>query len=117
MIATGASPFVPPELLPVPESPHSSDSPSLPREYTFLTSQTFFNLTELPPRLVVIGSGPIGLELAQSMARMGSRVTCLERGDKLMGKEDQDAVAILQKQLIEDGSIHLPKFVDFLTIY
>ena len=42
-------------------------------------------------------------KLAQSMARLGSRVTCLERADRLMPREDPDAVAVLMKQLLEDG--------------
>ena len=64
MIATGASAAIPPV-------------PGL-RECPHLTNSNFFNLEELPPRMVVIGCGPIGLELSQSMARFGSRVICLE---------------------------------------
>lgn len=41
------------------------------------------------------------------MARLGSRVTCLERGDRLMCREDPDAVAVLQKQLLEDGTLSI----------
>lgn len=87
MIATGASAFVPPVLNDVPH----------------LTNANFFNLTELPPRMVVIGSGPIGLELAQAMAVFGCEVTCLERGGQILPKEDQDAAKVLSEQLVRDG--------------
>lgn len=87
MIATGASAFVPPALVNVPH----------------LTNANFFNLTTLPPRMVVIGSGPIGLELAQSMAVFGCQVTCLERGRQILTKEDPDAAEVLASQLEKDG--------------
>lgn len=68
MIATGASPYIPHELLPTQSHDSSKNhSPSNNCKFDggrpFLTSQSFFNLTELPPRLLVIGSGPIGLEV------------------------------------------------------
>lgn len=52
----------------------------------------------------VVGCGPIGLELAQSMARLGSKVVCFERGSTLLPREDPDAAQLLQKQLLEDGT-------------
>lgn len=89
VVATGASPAVPPiDGL---------------REAPFLTNLTIFNLTELPPRLCVIGAGPIGLELAQAMARFGSKVTVFVRGKELLPKEDRDAAVIVQESLIDDG--------------
>lgn len=64
MIATGASPYIPHELLPTESNGSTkNDSQSNYNGRSFLTSQSFFNLTELPPRLLVIGSGPIGLEV------------------------------------------------------
>lgn len=101
MIASGASATIPP-IPGLKYVPH-------------LTNSNFFNLTERPESMIVIGCGPIGLELAQCMARFGSEVTCLERGPHLLSREDPDAAAILQEQLIEDGVIiHLN--VKFLNI-
>ena len=73
------------------------------RDVPFLTNATFFNLTELPRRFGVIGTGVIGLELAQSMARFGSQVTVMGRSGKILEKEDREAVEIVQNQLVEDG--------------
>lgn len=89
VIATGASASIPP-------------IPGL-KDVKFLTNATFFNLTELPKRFGVIGTGVIGLELAQSMARFGSQVTVFGRSGKILEKEDRDAVEIVQHQLVEDG--------------
>lgn len=69
----------------------------------YLTNETVFSLTELPPRLAVIGSGPIGCELSQAFARLGSRVTVIERGSRILGREDLDAAAILEKAFGRDG--------------
>ena len=89
MIATGASAAIPP-VSGLSESPH-------------LTNSNFFNLTALPPRMLVIGCGPIGLELSQSMCRFGCDVTCLEMGPRLLPREDPDAANILKQQLDADG--------------
>ncbi|DBA68959.1 TPA: class-I pyridine nucleotide-disulfide oxidoreductase [Trebouxia sp. C0005] len=69
----------------------------------YLTNATIFNLTELPARFGVIGAGPIGLELAQCMARFGSKVTVFAKSGEILGKEDRDAAALLYKQLQADG--------------
>lgn len=69
----------------------------------YLTNETVFSLTELPSRLAVIGSGPIGCELAQAFARFGSRVTMIERGQRILGREDVDAANILQSAFAADG--------------
>jgi pyruvate/2-oxoglutarate dehydrogenase complex dihydrolipoamide dehydrogenase (E3) component len=69
----------------------------------YLTNETVFSLTELPLRLAVIGGGPIGAELAQSFARLGSTVTLLEMGDRLMPRDDADAAAIVTRSLTRDG--------------
>lgn len=71
----------------------------------YLTNETVFSLTSLPPRLAVIGSGPIGCELAQSFARFGSQVTVLEQSDHILGREDHDAALIVQKALERDGVV------------
>lgn len=69
----------------------------------YLTNETLFSLTELPPRLVVIGGGPIGCEMAQSFARLGSRVTQIERSSHIMPREERDAAEIVQSEMIRDG--------------
>ncbi len=72
-------------------------------ECGFLTNETVFSLTELPSRLAVIGGGPIGAELAQSFARLGSQVTLLEMNDRLMPRDDADAANTVTQSLIRDG--------------
>ena len=69
----------------------------------YLPNATVFNLTELPPRLGVIGAGPIGLELAQAFQRLGSKVTVFSRSDNILPKEDPDAAKIVEKSLLRDG--------------
>jgi pyruvate/2-oxoglutarate dehydrogenase complex dihydrolipoamide dehydrogenase (E3) component len=69
----------------------------------YLTNETLFSLTELPPRLIVIGGGPIGCEMAQSFARLGSRVTQIERSSHIMPREERDAAEIVQSEMIRDG--------------
>ena len=68
-----------------------------------LTNETVFSLTALPPRLAVIGAGPIGVEMAQCFARFGSEVTLLEGQRGILGREDRDAAAIVERSLIRDG--------------
>src|SRR5262249_33231525 len=63
----------------------------------FLTNETVFALTELPPRLAVIGAGPIGCELAQAFARFGSRVHVLNNYPQILPREDADAAARVEK--------------------
>jgi pyruvate/2-oxoglutarate dehydrogenase complex dihydrolipoamide dehydrogenase (E3) component len=72
-------------------------------EAGYLTNETIFNLTELPERLVVIGGGPIGCEMAQSFARFGSRVTLLDKDGHVLVREDADAAAIVQQAMLRDG--------------
>lgn len=69
----------------------------------YLTNETLFSLTELPPRLAVIGGGPIGCEMAQAFARFGSRVTLIELSPQLLGREDGDAAAILHEAFVREG--------------
>jgi len=80
-------------------------APAIPglAEAGYLTNETVFSLTELPPRLAVIGAGPIGCELAQSFARFGSRVTLIEAGPQILGREDSDAAEILHKAFVREG--------------
>src|SRR5262249_60652979 len=72
-------------------------------EAGFLTNETVFRLTELPPRLAVIGAGPIGCELAQAFARFGARVTLLEAMPQILPLEDREAAALVQASLAPDG--------------
>ena len=79
--------------------------PNIPglKEAPYLTNATVFNLTELPQRMAVIGAGPIGIELAQAFQRFGSQVTVFSRSDKILPKEDPDAVKIIETSLRRDG--------------
>jgi pyruvate/2-oxoglutarate dehydrogenase complex dihydrolipoamide dehydrogenase (E3) component len=72
-------------------------------EAGFLTNETLFSLTGLPPRLAIIGAGPIGCEMAQTFARFGSKVTLLEAGPHILGREDPDAAARIEAALLLDG--------------
>ncbi|MCH2181808.1 MAG: mercuric reductase [Mariniblastus sp.] len=69
----------------------------------YLTNESVFSLTELPGRLAIIGAGPIGVELAQVFARFGSRVTLLERSSRILNREDPDAAALIEQQLVDEG--------------
>ncbi|WP_377110407.1 FAD-dependent oxidoreductase [Pseudoalteromonas sp. R86517] len=93
VIATGARPFVPP--LPGIE------------ETGYVTSDTlwtkFAELEEAPKKLVVLGGGPIGSELAQSFARLGSNVTQIEMAERIMIKEDLEVSTFAHEVLIESG--------------
>ena len=89
VIATGAEPFVPP-------------LPGL-KESGFLTSDNLWGLRELPARLVVLGGGPIGCELAQSFARLGSQVTQVEMAPRIMLREDEEVSLLAQRSLEQDG--------------
>lgn len=68
-----------------------------------MTNETFFNLTNQPKHMVVIGAGVIGLELAQSIQRLGSQVTLLGRSGKVLPKEDEDMANLVKEQMIKDG--------------
>jgi pyruvate/2-oxoglutarate dehydrogenase complex dihydrolipoamide dehydrogenase (E3) component len=71
--------------------------------WPFLTSENVFSLTELPRRLLVIGSGPIGCELAQAFARLGSTVTLFGRRAQILPREDGDAAAVVHRRMSVDG--------------
>ena len=84
VIAAGARPFVPP--IPGIEA------------VGYLTSDTVWNLHELPQRLLVLGGGPIGCELAQAFARFGAMVTLVEMAPRLLVREDEDVSAIVEQR-------------------
>ena len=89
IIATGARPLVPP-------IPGIDD-------VTVLTSENLWRLDSQPRRLVVLGGGPIGCELAQSFARLGSAVTQVEQSPRVLPREDEDAARMVADALGEDG--------------
>ena len=89
VIATGGVPFVPP-------------IPGL-EEAGYVTSDTVWELRELPRRLAVLGGGPIGCELAQAFVRFGSEVTQVERNPHLLMREDADVIDLMQTQFAKEG--------------
>jgi pyruvate/2-oxoglutarate dehydrogenase complex dihydrolipoamide dehydrogenase (E3) component len=70
----------------------------------FFTNETIFDLAELPGHLIVIGAGPIGIELAQAFRRLGSAVTVLEAAQPL-AKDDPECAAIVLEQLAREGVV------------
>jgi pyruvate/2-oxoglutarate dehydrogenase complex dihydrolipoamide dehydrogenase (E3) component len=72
-------------------------------EAGYLTNESVFSLTELPPRLVVIGGGPIGCELAQAFARFGSEVTLLEAMDRILLRDDEAGARVVADAMAADG--------------
>ena len=72
-------------------------------EAGFLTNETVFSLTKRPDRLAVLGGGPLGCELAQTFARLGSQVTIIEKIEHILSREDPDAADILAESFREDG--------------
>lgn len=68
-----------------------------------LTNESVFSLTELPGRLVVIGGGPIGCEMAQTFARLGSRVTQIEKSQHILPREESEAALVVQQAMQRDG--------------
>ncbi|HEV8553491.1 MAG TPA: FAD-dependent oxidoreductase [Casimicrobiaceae bacterium] len=89
VIAAGSSPVIPP-------------LPGLCAAEC-LTSDTIWDVSKLPERLVVLGAGPIGCELAQALARFGTAVTVVEMADRILLGEDPDAAAAVASALEEDG--------------
>lgn len=92
----------------------TGSSPAMPRIKNIekigniYTNETIFDLDNLPKRLVVIGGGPIGLELGQAFSRLGVEVTIVQRGPNFLPKENPEISGILLKQLVEEGlNIHL----------
>jgi pyruvate/2-oxoglutarate dehydrogenase complex dihydrolipoamide dehydrogenase (E3) component len=78
------------------------DIPGL-AEAGYLTNETVFSLTERPKRMVVIGAGPIGCELAQAFQRLGTQVTLIERTNQILTREDPDAARIVSAAMARDG--------------
>ncbi|WP_202302449.1 FAD-dependent oxidoreductase [Dryocola clanedunensis] len=94
IIATGARPFIP-------------QIPGL-EQVDALTTDTIWSLREKPQRLLILGGGPVGCELAQAFQRLGCDVTLVERGARLLKREDSDASEAVMQALIADGvCVHL----------
>ncbi len=91
IIATGATPATP-------------DLPGL-EDVGYLTSDTLWSLRELPQRLLILGGGPIGCELAQAFARLGTAVTLLQRPARLLPREDDEVSAGVRECLEADGVV------------
>ncbi|MCI0341723.1 MAG: mercuric reductase [Planctomycetales bacterium] len=72
-------------------------------EAGFLTNENLFWLTEIPRRLLVIGGGPIGCEMAQAFARLGSTVTLVDVADRVLPRDDPDGAALLRARLASEG--------------
>ncbi|MBM7557420.1 dihydrolipoyl dehydrogenase family protein [Halanaerobacter jeridensis] len=89
MIATGSKPFVPP-------------IPGLD-EVDYLTNESFFELSELPASMIVLGGGAIGVELAQALNRLGVEVTIVEMQDNILPREEPELVNILRDKLVAEG--------------
>ncbi|HEV2086246.1 MAG TPA: mercuric reductase [Gemmatimonadales bacterium] len=83
------------------------DAPEIPGlgAAGYLTNETIFSLTALPPRLLVIGAGPVGCELAQAFARFGSQVTVIDRGEHALPREDADAAGVVERAMERDGVV------------
>ncbi len=92
-IAAGASAFIPP-LDGLGEVP-------------YLTNETLFEITEQPARLAIVGGGPIGTEMAQAFARLGTRVTVIQRGGTILPKDDAELAATLRTRLEREGVAYL----------
>ena len=102
VVATGARPFVPPI--------ENIDS------VQYLTSDNLWELRELPKRLIVLGGGPIGSELTQSFARLGSQVTQVEMAPRIMPREDTEVADFITEKFRKEGvnvlTGHLAKRVE-----
>ena len=89
IVAAGASPLVPPiDGL---------------QEVDYLTNETLFELEEQPGRLAIVGAGPIGTEMAQAFARLGTEVVVLDMADRILSNDDAELAATLRETLEEEG--------------
>jgi pyruvate/2-oxoglutarate dehydrogenase complex dihydrolipoamide dehydrogenase (E3) component len=94
VIATGSDPVVPPI-----EGLHAEE---------YLTNETVFSLTQLPARLVVIGSGPLGCELAQAFRRLGSEVDLVSRPGTLLAHDEPEVGELIRRRFEQEGiRLHL----------
>ena len=96
VIATGAKPFIPP-LKGI-------------EKVEYLTSDTIWNIKKLPERLLVLGGGPIGSELAQTFARLGSRVVMVVRGKRILAREDREISQMVKKKFEDENILVLTEY-------
>ena len=89
VIASGAEPYIP-------------NIPGL-NEIKYLTSETLWDLKKLPKKLLILGGGPIGCELSQAFSRLGSEVTLVEMGERIMPKEDLDVSSFMTEAMEKEG--------------
>lgn len=89
VIATGSRPFVP-------------DIPGLAK-IRHLTNETLFGLGEIPKHLLILGGGPIGLEMAQAFRRLGAQVTVIEQAPALLTRDDPELAAVVEARLVAEG--------------
>jgi pyruvate/2-oxoglutarate dehydrogenase complex dihydrolipoamide dehydrogenase (E3) component len=89
VIATGSSPMVPP-------IPGLADTPHL-------TNREIFYMDTLPKSMIMLGAGPIGIEMAQAFNRLGTRVTVVDRAPQILGKEDKDMADTVMQIMANEG--------------
>ena len=89
VIATGSSPSVPP-IKGLDKTP-------------YITNRQIFSLEKLPKSMIIFGGGPIGTEMAQSFARLGTKVTVIQRPDQILNKEDKDMADLVMNVLSREG--------------
>jgi pyruvate/2-oxoglutarate dehydrogenase complex dihydrolipoamide dehydrogenase (E3) component len=89
IIATGSRPFIPP-LPGIDKVP-------------YLTNRSLFALSTLPQSMIILGGGPIGIEMAQSLNRLGVKITVVEMADRILAKEDPELTTLLAEQFIAEG--------------
>ncbi len=89
VIATGSSPVVPP-------IPGLADTPHL-------TNREIFYMDTLPGSMIMLGAGPIGIEMAQAFNRLGTRVTVIDRAPQILGKEDKDMADMVMQIMANEG--------------
>jgi pyruvate/2-oxoglutarate dehydrogenase complex dihydrolipoamide dehydrogenase (E3) component len=89
LIATGSSPSA-------PKVPGLDDTP-------YITNKEIFYLESLPESLIILGAGPIAIEMAQAFARLGSRVSVVQRSHQILSKEDQDLADMVMQALEQEG--------------
>ncbi|MFZ0241488.1 MAG: FAD-dependent oxidoreductase [Desulfobacterales bacterium] len=91
VVATGSSPVMPP-IPGLNETPHFSN-------------REIFYLEHLPSSMIILGAGPIGIEMGQAFNRLGTRVTIIDRADQVLGKEDEDMAAAVKGALEAEGVV------------
>lgn len=91
VIATGSSPVIPP-IPGLAETPH-------------LTNREIFHLDRLPSSMIILGGGPIGVEMGQAFNRLGTRVTIVDRANQILGKEDRDMADAVKDVMAAEGVV------------